>query len=82
MEMHFTPHVQAELDQLVLVTGCSPETLVNDLLAGYFSEQAEVRHTLDSRYDDIKSGRVKLVDGDEMRSRLDKKIKALRAQSA
>jgi hypothetical protein len=33
-------------------------------MAGYLSELAEVRSTLDSRYDDIKSGRTKPIDGE------------------
>jgi hypothetical protein len=33
-------------------------------MAAYLTEVAEVRNMLDSRYDDIKSGRVKPVDGE------------------
>ncbi|MGB7752731.1 MAG: hypothetical protein WCF88_14355 [Candidatus Acidiferrales bacterium] len=33
-------------------------------MAGYLAEVAEVRSMLDARYDDIKSGRVKPVDGE------------------
>lgn len=33
-------------------------------MAAYLTEVAEVRSVLDSRYEDIKSGRVKLVDGE------------------
>ena len=33
-------------------------------MAAYLSEVAEVRALLDSRYDDIKNGRVKPVDGE------------------
>ena len=46
------------------------------------SEQAEVRQTLDRRYDDIKSGRVLLIDGEESRARLREKHKARRAKLA
>jgi putative addiction module component (TIGR02574 family) len=31
---------------------------------------AEIRQTLDSRYDDLKSDRVKPISGDEMKARL------------
>jgi len=34
-------------------------------LAGYLEEVASVRRTLDSRYDDLESGRVKPIDGEE-----------------
>ena len=63
MEMYLTPHVQAELEQFTTDTGCRADTLVNDLLSGYFDEQTKVRQTLGSRYDDIKSGRVAPLDG-------------------
>lgn len=82
MNMHFTPYVQAGLDQLARDTGCSPETLVNDMLTERLSEQAEIRQTLDRRYDDIKSGRVQLIDGEESRVRLREKHKARRAKLA
>jgi hypothetical protein len=82
MNMHFTPYVQAGLDELAKDTGCSPETLVNDMLTERLSEQAEVRQTLDRRYDDIKSGRVALIDGEESLARLREKHKARRAKLA
>jgi hypothetical protein len=37
---------------------------VEDAMAGYLAEVAEVRDKLDGRYDDIKSGRVKPIDGE------------------
>jgi hypothetical protein len=33
-------------------------------VAGYLAELIEVRGVLDSRYDEIKSGRVKPIDGE------------------
>ena len=36
-----------------------------DAMAGYLAEVAEVRQMLDGRYDDLKSGRVKPIDGEE-----------------
>jgi hypothetical protein len=39
-------------------------------MAGYFDELAQVRKSFDSRYDDIKSGKVKLIPGDEAYARL------------
>jgi hypothetical protein len=34
-------------------------------MAGYFDELARTREMLDSRYDDLRSGRVKPIDGEE-----------------
>jgi hypothetical protein len=41
---------------------------VEDAMAAYLTEVADVRALLDGRYDDIKSGRVKPVDGDFLRN--------------
>jgi len=65
MEVHFSPDVEARLDQLAEQTGRPKEEFVQDAMAGYFDELEHVRESLDSRYDDIKSGKVKLIDGEE-----------------
>jgi predicted transcriptional regulator len=65
MEVQFTPDVQAKLDRLAMDSGRPANELLQDAFAGYFDEVAELRQTLDSRYDDLKSGRVKPVDGEE-----------------
>jgi hypothetical protein len=64
MEVHFAPDVQAKIDQLVNETGRPIEKLLEDALAGYAPELAQTRELLDSRYDDLKSGRVKPIDGE------------------
>jgi predicted DNA-binding protein len=66
MEVHFTPDTQARLEQLQAETGRSADELVEDALAGYFDELRDLREMLDRRYDDIKSGRVKAISGDEI----------------
>lgn len=47
-------------------------------MAGYFDELAERREMLDRRYDEIESGKVKLVPGDEVFARLRAKSEARR----
>jgi predicted transcriptional regulator len=64
MEVHFAPDLQAKLDELATATGRPPCELVEDVVAGYFDELAETRAMLNSRYDDLKSGRVKPIDGE------------------
>ena len=66
MEVHFAPDLQAKIDQLVTETGYAPDKLVADAMAGYVAEIAGTREMLDSRYDDLKSGRVKPIPGDEI----------------
>ena len=65
--MHLTnPELQAKLDRWVTETGRGPEELVEDAMAGYFDELAQAREMLNSRYDDLKSGRVKPMSRDEV----------------
>lgn len=47
-------------------------------MTGYFEELRQVREMLDSRYDDIKSGRVQPIDGEEAFTRLRHKSEARR----
>ncbi len=64
MEVHFKPETESRLNELAAKSGRATDELVEDALAGYLEEVAEVRKTLDSRYDDVKSGRVKPIDGE------------------
>ena len=66
MEVHFRPDLQAKLDELATETGRPTGELVEDVVAGYFDELARTRDMLDSRYDDLKSGRVKPISRDEV----------------
>jgi len=70
MDVHFAPELQAKIEQLIMETGCPIEQLIEDALAGYVPELAQTRQMLDSRYDDLKSGRVKGIPGDDVRARL------------
>jgi predicted DNA-binding protein len=64
MEVHFKPETESRLNELASKSGRPAADLVEDVVAGYLSEVAEVRSMLDSRYDDLKTGRVKPVDGE------------------
>jgi hypothetical protein len=64
MEVHFAPELQAKIDQLVAESGRPADKLVEDAMAIYLAELAETRGMLNSRYDDLKSGRVKPIDGE------------------
>ena len=65
MEVHFKPDTETRLHELASTSGRQTDDLVEDAMAGYLAEVAEVRQMLDGRYDDIKSGRVKPIDGEE-----------------
>lgn len=64
--MHVRPEIAKRLSELAAASGRAPEEIVQDALAGYLEEVGSVRETLDRRYDDLKSGRVKPVDGEEV----------------
>ncbi len=76
MEVHIKPETESRLAELASKSGRATEDLVEDAIAGYLAEVAEVGEMLDRRYDDIKSGRVAPVDGeaffDNLRQREDK----------
>jgi hypothetical protein len=65
MEVHFKPDTETRLHELSSTSGRPTDDLVEDAMAGYWAEVAEMREMLDGRYDDIKSGRVKPIDGEE-----------------
>ncbi len=66
MDVHLNnPDLQEKLDRWVSETGRGPDELVEDAMVGYFDELDRARQTLDSRYDDLKNGRVKPIDGEE-----------------
>jgi hypothetical protein len=78
MEVHFAPELQAKIDQWVTETGRPVEKLIEDALAGYVPELAQTREVLDSRYDDLKSGRVKPIPGAEVEAYFREKSAAAR----
>jgi predicted transcriptional regulator len=79
VEVHFNPDVEAKLDQMARDTGRRRDELLEDAVNGLFDELASTRETLDRRYDDLESGRVKPIPGDEVFARLRAKSAARRA---
>jgi predicted DNA-binding protein len=80
MDVQFPPEMQERLEQLANETGRPPEEFVVDAMAGYFDEIHDLRETLDRRYDEIESGKVKLIPGEEVMARLAAKSAARRAE--
>ncbi len=64
MVVRLKPETESRLQELAASTGRAPDELVEDAMAGYLAELAQLRTTLDGRYDEIKSGRVKLIEGE------------------
>ena len=82
MEVHFTPETEQKLKDLSAQSGRGADEVLQDALAGYFEEVKQTREMLNSRYDDLKSGRVKPIDGEEAFARLKAKTEAQRNRPA
>jgi predicted transcriptional regulator len=79
MELQVSPETAKKLNDLAASSGRAPEEIVEDALAGYLQEVASVRQTLEGRYDDLKSGRVTPIDGEEAFRRLREKSERRRS---
>jgi hypothetical protein len=75
------PEIQAKIDRWVTETGRGPDELIEDAVAGYFDELTQTREMLNSRYDDLKSGTVKPIPGDEVAAHFREKSVARRSLS-
>ena len=82
MEVHFTPETEKKLKDLAAQSGRDTDDLIEDAMAGYFDEARQVREMLNNRYEDLKSGRVKPIDGEEAFVRLKAKTEAQRNRPA
>ena len=81
MEVHFKPDVQAKLEQMARESGRPSDELVEDAVVGYFDELSQTREMLDRRFDDLESGSVQPIDGDEAYRRLMEKTEAQRQRN-
>ncbi len=81
MEVRFRPETESRLQELASKSGRPASDLIEDAMAGYLLELAQVREMLDGRYDDLKSGPVVPLDGEEAFTRLRQKSKERRASS-
>ena len=82
MEVHFTPDVEKRLTDLAAQSGRGTDELLQDALAAYFDELVQTRDMLNSRYDELKSGTVKPIDGEEAFALLKAKTEAQRNRQA
>ena len=78
MVVRLKPETESRLQELAATTGRKPEDLVEDAMAGYIAELAQAQKMLDDRYDDLKSGRIAPIDGQEAIDQLRRKSEARR----
>jgi predicted transcriptional regulator len=69
-----------KLNDLAAASGRTPEEIVEEALACYLDRVVSVRETLDSRYDDLKRGRVKPIDGEQFFRQLREKSQRRRSR--
>ena len=81
MEVHFNPDTEQKLKGLSAQSGRATDELVEDAIAAYIEELLRVRGTLNRRYDELKSGTVKPIDGEEAFLRLKAKTEADRRRT-
>ena len=82
MEVQLTPDVEKQLNDLATQSGCGANDVLEDALAGYFEEVAQTHQLLNSRYEDLKSGRVKPVSREELITHFREKSDAGRRTTA
>jgi predicted transcriptional regulator len=66
MEVQLNPDLQGKLDNLAARRQLSSSQIVEEVMAVYLGGVESFRQTLDSRYDEVVSGQVKLLDGEEV----------------
>jgi len=82
MELHLNPELTVKVEQWSARTGRPAGDLMEDALAGYLIEQADLGNLLDSRYDDLATGRVQAVDGAQAYELLQERARARRKSIA
>ena len=73
MVVHLKPETESRLKELSETTGRPADELVEDAMAGYLMELAQTRGMLEQRYQEIKNGTVKPVNGEEAFRRIQTK---------
>lgn len=74
MEVRLRPETESRIQELAEKTGRAADELVEDAMAGYLFELAQIREMLDARYDELKNGSIMPINGEDA-------FKALRRRS-
>ncbi len=82
MEVRLDPELAAMVEQWSATTGQPVGEILEDAVKSYFSELEQLRETLDRRFDEIASGKVKGLDGPEAVRLIKERAAARRKQIA
>jgi predicted DNA-binding protein len=80
MSIQLTPEHEARIKELARQTGRDNTEVLGEVIDSYFEELGRINATLDRRYDEIKSGQVEPINGDEVFERLRRKSEERRAR--
>jgi predicted DNA-binding protein len=79
MSIQLTPEHEARIKELARQTGRDNAEVLGEVIDSYFEELGRINATLDRRFDEIKSGQVEAINGDEVFERLRRKSEERRA---
>jgi predicted DNA-binding protein len=79
MSIQLTPEHEARIKELARQTGRDNTEVLGEVIDSYFEELGRINATLDRRHDEIKSGEVQPITGDEVFERLRRKSEQRRA---
>jgi predicted DNA-binding protein len=80
MSIQLTPEHEARIKELARQTGRDNAEVLGEVIDSYFEELGRINATLDRRYDEIKSGQVKPISGDEVLERLQRRSQERRTR--
>ena len=80
MSIQLTPEHEARIKELARQTGRDNTEVLGEVIDSYFEELGRINATLDRRCDEIKSGQVEPINGDEVFERLRRKSEERRAR--
>jgi hypothetical protein len=66
VDLDLSPEAEKKLNERAAQRGMTPHEYVLSLLQEHFDELARTETMLDGRYDDLKSGAVKPIPGDDV----------------
>jgi hypothetical protein len=78
VDLDLSPETEKKLNERAAQRGMTPHKYVLSLLQEHFDELARTEALLDGRYDELKSGAVKPIPGDDVASYFREKSAAMR----
>ena len=79
MSIRLTPEHEAWIKELARQTGRDNNEVLGEVIDSYFAELGRINATLDRRYDEIKTGEIKPIRGDDVFERLRRTSEGRRA---